>query len=521
MIGGRAPVAGSFDAMEPGPLPAPSVSAGSRRPPRPWARRALLTVNVLVAVCLVATGAVYGYVRYRNSQITRIPGLSLPSAAAGSPVTILLVGSNTRTGLDPAEVKQFGSATEVGGARSDVTMLVRLDPATRSITLLSIPRDLWIPIPGTDRQQRVDAALNNGPSHLLDTIQADLGIPINHYVELNFDTFQSVVNTLGGLDMYFPAPVRDGPSGLNLGTGCLHLNGTVALAVVRARHLQYEQNGRFRDDPFGDLSRIRRNHEFLRVLARAVQQQGVDNPLTVNALAGAVAPKLKVDDGLSLSTMVDLARRFRGVDPSSVPTTTLPVVPAPGYVYRGVSYGDVVLPDQPQDQQVINQFLGSSAPTAMPAGGPPTVQVVNQSGVAVAGARVANGLRASGFAVSETTTGTVAARPAESVIVYASGQEAAALRVQSMLSGPVSLGLGTPPPGSDLVLDVGTGLIVTPGGAAATSTTTTAVAAPGRGPSTSTTSAPAGVVVSGSAVTVQQTPQPYDPTACPPGIKGR
>jgi len=75
-------------------------------------------------------------------------------------------------------------------------------------------------------------------------VQEDLGIPINHYVELNFDTFANVVNALGGVKMYFPEPVYDAYSGLNVQTpGCLTLNGFQALQVVRARHLQYKAPG--------------------------------------------------------------------------------------------------------------------------------------------------------------------------------------------------------------------------------------------------------------------------------------
>ncbi|GAC1603838.1 MAG: hypothetical protein NVS3B21_32700 [Acidimicrobiales bacterium] len=486
---------------------------------RSWPRRMLIGLNVLVAIALIGSGLTYGYLRYRNGQITReaVKGLAAEESA-GSPTTILLVGSNTRTGLDPAEIQEFGSATQVGGARSDVTMLVHLDPRTKKVNLLSLPRDLFIPVPGTDRLQRVDAALNDGPTRLVEVIQNDLGIPINHYVELNFDSFQSVVNAIGGVDMQFPTAVRDSFSGLNLKAGCLHLNGKVALSVVRARHLEYYDRGRFNPDPYGDLSRIRRNHEFLRVLARAVQGQGVENPLTLNSIVGTLVPKLKVDSGLSLGTMVTLARQFRSLDAAAVPQATLPVLLAPSYRFRGVPYGDVVLPNQPQDQEAVAQFLGQSAPA--PSGDKGTISLLNESGNNSAATKTSDALRGLGWTVTDMVAGSSPATPSESVIYYPPGKLGAAQHLQTQLSGPVALGLRAVPTGADLQLVIGTDLKVTGGIAPVETTTTTpSTSAPGRNGTTSTTR-PQGVVVTGDVVTVQEAPQAFDPTACPAGVKG-
>jgi len=467
-----------------------------------------------VALCVLAAGLAYGYVRYRDDQIARLKVDGLQAGAGNAPMTILLVGSNTRAGLDPSEAKAFGTADQVGGARSDVTMLVHLEPKTRSVSLLSIPRDLFVPVPGTTKLQRVDAALNQGPDQLVQVIQDDLGIPVNHYVELNFDTFQSVVNDLGGVDMYFPNAVRDSYSGLNLGTGCLHLHGDQALAVVRARHMEYKQGRRWIPDPYGDLSRIRRNHEFLRVLGGAVAHKGLANPFTVNSLIGSVAPNLKVDQGLSLGTMISLARRFRSVDPRSVPTATLPVTLAPSYRFMGVPYGDVVLPNEPLDQQVIRQFLGSSAPAVAPPATTPTLALVNQSGTPSRATTIHDGLQAAGYTVTTTSRQPVPARPAETVILYGSGKQPAALHLKSLLGGSVAMGSAPPTTGTDLELLIGTDVSMT-----APSSTPPSTSPPSSAVTTApTTAAPShGLVnVGGDVVTVQETPQSFDPTACPP-----
>ena len=138
----------------------------------------------------------------------------------------------------------------VNGVNSDVVMILHLNPANHSVSILSIPRDLFVPNARSDGANKIDAALYQGPDQLIAAIEEDFGIPIQHFVELNFDSFINVVQALGGIKMYFPEPVYDAYSGLNIQTtGCLELNGTQALQVVRARHVQYKGPGVTTTDP--------------------------------------------------------------------------------------------------------------------------------------------------------------------------------------------------------------------------------------------------------------------------------
>ena len=228
-------------------------------------------------VLLVA--AVGGYALYLNSRVHRITVSHLkPAPKKGADVgteNILMVGSTSRCALT-VENPSYGLCSEgVTGVNSDVIMILHLNPAERTASVLSIPRDLFIPNARATGANKIDAALYEGPSQLVAAIEEDFGIPIQHYVELNFDTFADVVNSLGGVSMYFPEPVFDAYSGLDVKTtGCIHLDGIQALQVVRARHLQYQAPGITTSDPYywpqegeSDLARIRRDHEFLRVLA--------------------------------------------------------------------------------------------------------------------------------------------------------------------------------------------------------------------------------------------------------------
>ena len=218
-------------------------------------------------VVLIAIAG-FGYVEYRNHQISHIKVGNLTAVPPSGVENIVLVGSTSRCALkqqNPA----FGLCSQgVTGVNSDVVMILHLDPVKGTASILSIPRDLFVPNARGAAPNKIDAALVEGPARLINAIQADFGIPIQHYVELNFDSFQNVVNALGGIKMYFPMPLYDAESSLNIPTaGCRSLDGFQALAVVRARHLQYKPpsvtstNPRsWPYDPQSDLSRIRRDH---------------------------------------------------------------------------------------------------------------------------------------------------------------------------------------------------------------------------------------------------------------------
>ena len=239
-------------------------------------------------VLVLVAGAAAGYGWYLNHEIHHIDLRNLTSAPvkgddAGTE-NILMIGSTDRCALK-VQNPAYGLCSQgVNGVNSDVVMILHLNPDNHSVSILSIPRDLFVPNARSDGANKIDAALYQGPDQLIAAIEEDFGIPIQHFVELNFDSFINVVQALGGIKMYFPEPVYDAYSGLNIQTtGCLPLNGTQALQVVRARHVQYKGPGVTTTDPAywpqeaqSDIARIRRDHEFLRVLASAVKAKGLE-----------------------------------------------------------------------------------------------------------------------------------------------------------------------------------------------------------------------------------------------------
>ncbi len=507
-----------------------------RAPKRPYrkTKRVLLTLAILLVVGVAGTA---GYAFYLNHKIHRIDvkGLidSPTTGADAGTENILMVGSTDRCVLTVQNASYGLCSQGVNGVNSDVVMILHLDPHKHSVSILSIPRDLFVPNARTTGANKIDAALYQGPSQLVSAIDQDFGIPIQHYVVLNFDTFANVVNSLGGVKMYFPMPVFDAYSGLKeLTTGCISLDGIHALQVVRARHLQYQGPGVTTSNPAywpfensSDLARIRRDHEFLRVLATAVAKNGLANPVTDTRLVSGVAPQLSVDSNFSFSDMVNLILNFHGVNAGSAPQYTLPVaVDQNGsYLYKGGSYGDVEFPAAAQDQQVIRQFLGVNATTDTMHGGQlpdpstVTVSVMNGSGTYDQATTTSDALSALGFKMAGVGDSAPVGTQSETVVYYAhmtSADEAAAQAVASSLSGAVIMAVDPTQitDGAQVTVVTGSQFSVNPPASGATATTgggvTTSTSAP---TTTSTTSANSGFQAPSAAVTPLQ---PWDPRSC-------
>ena len=510
--------------------------ARSRKRTAAWVTGTLALVLVLVA------GAAAGYGWYLNHEIHRVDLRNLTSAPvkgddAGTE-NILMIGSTDRCALK-VQNPAYGLCSQgVNGVNSDVVMILHLNPAHHTVSILSIPRDLFVPNARSDGANKIDAALYQGPDRLIAAIEEDFGIPIQHFVELNFDSFINVVQALGGIKMYFPEPVYDAYSGLNIQTtGCLSLNGTQALQVVRARHLQYKGPGVTTDDPSywpqeaqSDIARIRRDHEFLRVLAAAVKAKGLSNPISDQQLVSGVAGQLTVDSGFSASAMIDLVLGYHDVDVSSAPQLTVPVsVDQFGnYVYQGGSYGDIEFPAQPQDHNAVDQFLGLTSNKEdtysggmLPSPATVTVSVLNGSGAFNQATTTAQSLQALGFHIGTIGDSPPVGREAETVVYYAAktpAQLAAAQAVANSLSGAVIMGMDPTQvkPGSQVTVVTGTDFTVdTP---AATSTTASSDAT---APSTTTTTSGNSGNTGSSGAFQAPTPtvealQPWDPRSCTP-----
>ena len=479
-----------------------AANGGKHRKPRSrrykWVRRSLIAVGLVIV--LIIAGVVADYY-YLGSLVTKkvVPHLQ---TTVGATENILLIGSTNRCALK-VQNPAYGLCSQgVTGINSDIDMVIHLDPVTGAVSLLSIPRDLFVPNARITGANKIDAALVEGPGQLVAAIEEDFAIPINHYVELNFDTFASVVNALGGIKMYFPVPIFDAESGLNVQyPGCRPLDGYHALQVVRARHLQIQPSPSNHDhatwpqEALSDLARIRRTHEFLRVLAAKVAARGLGDPIVDQSLATAVLPDLTVDSGFSEGEMVSLARTFAHTKIAHVPQVTYPVleVETNSYLYQGYYYGDVEFPVQPTGRSTVNQIFGVKAGTSsftgkpLPAPASFRVSVVDGAAAPSQAALVARQLTAKGFHVVSNGTTTPVGPVSETVVWYGGPRPPAhgnwtspaleaAQAVFSELQGPVSLGYDPTmvTPGALVTVQTGTDVSVkTSAVPAKTATTTT------------------------------------------------
>ena len=439
--------------------PPSSRRSASRR--RHWGRRILISV---VALAVLLAGGVFADYYYLGSLIHRTTVHSLQKST--STENILLVGSTNRCALT-VQNKAYGLCSQgVTGINGDIVMVLHLNLTTHAISLISLPRDTFVPNARTTGANKIDAALYQGPSQLAAAIEEDFAIPISHYVELNFDTFANVVNALGGVRMYFPIPVFDAESGLNIkSAGCYLLDGYHALQVVRARHLQYQvvkgdlNHATWPQEALSDIARIRRTHEFLRVLAKEVAARGLSNPVTDQSLAASVLPSLTVDQGFSESQMVSLAKTFATTNVTSVPQVTYPVVGVNtgSYLYQGYYYGDVVFPLQPTGYDAINTLFQVGANqnifTDAPLPAPRTIRVSVVNGTAITGqaGTLAEGLTTRRFSVVGTGNVTPDGVENETIVWYGgapppangdwkSPQLADAQAVMHQLQGPAIMG---------------------------------------------------------------------------------
>jgi LCP family protein required for cell wall assembly len=394
-------------------------------------------------------------------------------------------------------------------------MVLHVEPGPRRVSLLSVPRDLLIPIADIGRQDKINAAFTGGPGRVAKTIEQNFGIPVNHYLLVDFNGFKSIVDALDGIRIDFPFPSRDmnnqgqNMSGLDIRrAGCQRLNGTQALALARSRDFSYLRNGHWRWDPNGDLGRVRRQQAFLQAVLKKGLSQGLTNPLKANAFVGAVVGDLTKDKGMKVSEIVGTAARFRSFSPSSLETYTVPTEP----LWVGKSYRGELL-KQAEAQRIVAKFLGRPDPTATTTQGPDSVTVStlihvrNAVGVQGLAQRARDQLVQAGFRVADVGNASVGGL-AVTRILYHPGEANRAQSLRSAIIGPSQVEESATVTAGELTLLLGSDF----GGVRAGATSTTA-------PSTSAApSGSTGAKKPGAKKPAAKKPaldlRDYDPRAC-------
>ena len=296
----------------------------TEEPPRKrrWSRLQKFFLFLLgLAVVVVFAG--YAFLQYTEGKIDRIAASELtslqPVAVSGEPINILLVGVDDRSGIPDDWDDTFG---EFAGRRTDVLMIAHIVPGG-SIQMLSIPRDWKSSIPGHGTNRINAAYVVGGPDLLVETIQSETGIPINHYVEIDFGGVGKVVDSLGGVTLDFTYPGRDLTSGFEIDAGRHTLDGEQAVAYARSRKYQELRNGQWEAAGGGDIARTGRQQQVL--IALFGQVTSPSSAFNLTSFLPTFADQITADEGLTLGRMADLGRAALSLDTRDIDAATLPV----------------------------------------------------------------------------------------------------------------------------------------------------------------------------------------------------
>ncbi len=379
----------------PSRTPAPEPATSSRRVPRTWPQRMLVVGAFACALgSFAAAGVLYAgqrVVEDRNlapeiidpssatstlplvvdasvvggSTPETAPPASFPEAEPGAK-NFLITGADNNSCVDPDSpyAPAFGDRSGLG-ERSDTIMMWRVNPGTSQVAVLSFPRDLYVDIAGTSRKGRINEAYErDNPQKLIDTIHQNFGITTDHFVQVDFCAFRTLVNAVNGVAIPFATPVRDPNTGLDVPeAGCFVLDGDHALAYARSRKLEYvNESGEWKTDGTSDLGRISRQQDFLRRTVARLLSKGAFNPDVAGGLIETLSEYIVTDPNLTPRKMLEFAGVMSKVDPTAITTYQ---INAQGKTIQGNS---VLVPTINGDnmQAILAVFRGEATLTDAP-----------------------------------------------------------------------------------------------------------------------------------------------------------
>ena len=294
-------------------------SAGSalRRPGRGW-RIALLSVLAIFLVLTLATGGLALWVRHSIAsgiEFIADPFAGIPArapqqkvAAGEEPaVNILVLGTDSRTSAsDPSQWKE-------GAQRTDAIMIVQVSGDRKTVSVMSIPRDSWVEIPGHG-QGKINAAYSyGGPSLTIHTVENLTGIHIDHFAVANFESFVALTDEIGGVRVNLKTPQT--LAGKELGAGAQVLNGQQALAYTRERSSL----------PNGDFDRVKRQQTWMRsIVSRVLTNGTLSSPTALYSFLKTASRTVAVDESFTLNQMQSLALETRHLHSNDIAFMTVP-----------------------------------------------------------------------------------------------------------------------------------------------------------------------------------------------------
>nr|BFE85085.1 LCP family protein [Planobispora longispora] len=289
-------------------------SKGPKGPRRPGRLIARILAGLLVLLLVLA---VAGYFTI-DGQLKRIEALAdyegRPADTPGT--TWLLVGSDSREGLSKAQRRKLATGNSVG-RRTDTMMLLHIPDGDGRPTLVSLPRDSYVPIDGhgSDKLNAAYSFKDGGPKLLAKTVEKATGLRIDNYMEIGFGGFVGIVDAIGGVEIDVKQSIRDPKAGINLKKGVQTLDGATALGYVRTRAT----------GSIPDFERTQRQRQFFSAVVKKAASPGVLlNPFTSIPLAFSATDSVAVGEETATFDLLSL-----GLAMGDNPVTT--IVPFSGF----------------------------------------------------------------------------------------------------------------------------------------------------------------------------------------------
>lgn len=395
-------------------------------------------VVAAIASFLLLAGTGYGWASYRTftSNVRHVDAIRSGADRDGPAQNILLVGDDSRpANASQAELAQLSTQQDGGSVNTDTLMIMHIPAGGGQATVMSIPRDSWISIPGHGHGKinsvfAIGSANGGGDTGgmklLITVIQNLTGLHIDHFVKVSLLGFYDIAQALGPIQVCLNERAYDPYSGTDLPAGVSTLNAKQALSFVRQRH----------GLPRGDLDREVRQQYFLSTELRKVTSTGVLlNPSKLNQLLTAVSSALETDPGLDL---LQFASEFKGVSAGQVRFTTIPTTGTPTITDDNGNRVSIVAVDFTALPTFIAQIVGqtsdyTSAKAASPSG--VSVQVVNGTGTRGLAATTATALKSLGFTVAGTSNAD--STTSLTTVTYPAGMEAQAKALAQTVPGAV------------------------------------------------------------------------------------
>ncbi|WP_231286672.1 LCP family protein [Corynebacterium timonense] len=279
-------------------------------PPRRRPRRRRSALPGCVASLALILALIVAGVLLTDARLTRVNALPQERIANTAGTNWLLVGSDSRVGLSEEDAARLGTGGDIGSTRTDTIMLLHL-PLRGQPTLVSIPRDSYVEVPGYG-YDKINAAFSyGGPALLTATVEQATGLRVDRYAEIGMGGLAGVVDAVGGVDICVAEPIDDPLANISLQPGCQRMDGPTALGYVRTRATA-----------LGDLDRVQRQREFMAALIDRVFSPAVLlNPLHLVRLVSAAPRVVTVNTDDHIWNLARIPLALRG----GLTTETVPV----------------------------------------------------------------------------------------------------------------------------------------------------------------------------------------------------